>query len=436
LTGVNVRAAALVRATGERLLDLGVAGMLLGGLLLPLAVARAQTGDPVLLNEMLVHHTGDDTTEFVELFGTPGMSLAGLSLVVVEGDNSAAGTIDLRLDFGADDRLGGNGFFLVGNPVGLAAHYGVVPDLAVNTTQANGFMENGSQTVALVATAGLGAVEALVSGGEDVRDALAFHDGGLTETFFWGAPVADLDDGFLPAGAHRVGDGLDTDASADWALADFNLGPANTPTPATPFDEFPVATCQPTLEATAGTAASAPVSATDPDGVVTSFVLTVTPDPGTVTLGSVSPAGTTGAAATATVDVGAATPPGSYQVSVTALTASSPPQEAGCDVAVTVDAAPLPPPPDPADEPSVSALVELLDALVAGGSVDDGKADALMGHLERAAHFLEAGKTAAADAQLRAFANQAQGFVPRWLDSAAADQLEDGVAALRAQLGG
>ena len=51
----------------------------------------AATGDPVLLNEALVSHTGVDTTEFVELLACPARRSAGLSLVAVEGDSSTGG---------------------------------------------------------------------------------------------------------------------------------------------------------------------------------------------------------------------------------------------------------------------------------------------------------------------------------------------------------
>ena len=54
--------------------------------LLPASLAPAATGDPVLINEVLASHTGTDDTEYVELYGDPGYSLTGLSLIVVEGD--------------------------------------------------------------------------------------------------------------------------------------------------------------------------------------------------------------------------------------------------------------------------------------------------------------------------------------------------------------
>ena len=188
----------------------------------------AATGDPVLINEVLASHTGTDNTEFVELYGVPGLSLSGLSLIVVEGDAGAGpGTIDRRLDFGSAATIGSNGFYLVGNPTGLAANYSVAPNLNI----ANDYLENSSLTLALVRTTSLtGGVGTLVTGSEIVLDAVALTDGGMSDVFFFGAPVIGPDGSFFPAGARRVANGVDTDTTADWVIAAFNLGPANTPT--------------------------------------------------------------------------------------------------------------------------------------------------------------------------------------------------------------
>ena len=78
------------------------------GALCPSPVSAA-TGDPVLLNEILASHTGTDDTEFLELYGIPGTSLDGLSLIIVEGDAFAAGTIDRRIDFKPFQEIGPNG---------------------------------------------------------------------------------------------------------------------------------------------------------------------------------------------------------------------------------------------------------------------------------------------------------------------------------------
>jgi len=185
----------------------------------------AATGDPVLINEVLASHTGTDDTEYIEFYGTLGTSLDGLSLIVVESDNgSSLGQIDRRLDFGPTDILGSNGFYLVGNPVGLAANYSVTPNINVS----NNYLENSSLTVALVETSSISGNS--VTGGEVVLDAVALNDGGTGDTFFFGAPVIGPDGSYFPAGARRVTDGVDTDTAADWVISDFYLGSDNTPT--------------------------------------------------------------------------------------------------------------------------------------------------------------------------------------------------------------
>jgi predicted extracellular nuclease len=193
----------------------------------PLA-APAATGDPVLINEVLASHTGTDDTEFVELFGIPGTSLDGISFIAVESDDLASnGAIDQQLDFGPADVIGDNGYYLVGNPVGLLAEYGVTPNVDI----ADNFFENSSATYALVETASISG--GTVSGSEVVLDAIALTDGGAGDTFFFGAPVFGPDGSFFPAGVSRAVDGVDTDTLGDWVLGDFNLGAGNTPTAGT-----------------------------------------------------------------------------------------------------------------------------------------------------------------------------------------------------------
>lgn len=199
----------------------------------PFTVLDATPTTPVI-NEILASHAGTDDTEFVEIFGTAGQSLDGLSLIGVESDNiSTNGTIDFRFDFDASHVIGDNGFFLLGNPSGLDPNYGVAPnvDLAANS------LENSSATYALVQTASLGGD--MVTGAEEVVDSVALWDGGVGDSFFFDAPVVGPDGSFLPAGARRVEDGVDTDTAADWALGAFNLGPANTPTAGTDVEPDP-----------------------------------------------------------------------------------------------------------------------------------------------------------------------------------------------------
>ncbi|MDH5605659.1 MAG: hypothetical protein OEY93_02115 [Anaerolineae bacterium] len=187
--------------------------------------AAAATGDPVLINEVFASHTGTDDTEFIEFYGTPGASLDGLSIIMVEGENIASqGVIKFRLDFGASDILGSNGFFLVGNPVGLAANYGVTPNIGI----AANALQNDSETFALVQTASI--TGSSYSGSEVVLDAVALDRGHTGDVFYFGAPVIGPDGSYFPAGARRAVDGIDTDTAADWVISNFNLGPDNTPT--------------------------------------------------------------------------------------------------------------------------------------------------------------------------------------------------------------
>jgi hypothetical protein len=424
----NQRSATVGRGADLRMLAALLALALLVGAL-PRAV-EGTTGDPVLLNEALVSHTGADTTEYVELFGIPGTALTGMSLVAVEGDGATAGTIDRRVDFPAGAHLGGNGFYLVGNPTGLASHYQVVPDLAWGDDS----LENGSQTLALVATSGLGAVGSLVTGSETVLDAVGLTDAGASDQWFWAAPVVGPDDGFLPGGARRFTDGLDTDTVADWVFADDQLGPTNTPTPATPYNAPPTADCGPGLSTDEGTAAAASVTATDPDGRVVSFSVTSKPDPGTVSVSGVVVAPAVGQPATAQVDVAASAPPGSYAVTVTATNDDSAPQSADCTLTVNVNDLPDPTP-EPAPDVDTAALWSAVTDLVATGGMTDSRAHLLTDRLERIDRFMANGQDAAAVAQLQALANQAMGLSQHWLSddaaSALADMASDLAAALR-----
>jgi predicted extracellular nuclease len=175
-----------------------------------------------VINEVLASHTGTDDTEFFEIFGAPGTSLAGLSFVEIDAND---GLYDFIFDFDATDALGENGFFLVGNPAGLAANYGVTPDREIG----NNTLENSSATYALVETASLsGGVGDAPSGGEVVLDAVASTGG--TGDFAFGAPVVGPDGSFFPAGIRRTADGVDTDSAADFEIADFSLSDENTPT--------------------------------------------------------------------------------------------------------------------------------------------------------------------------------------------------------------
>lgn len=179
----------------------------------------------LVINEVLGSTTGSDS-EYIELFGTPGESLAGLSLIVVESDDQASnGTIDRRFDFDDDAVIGENGYYLVANDLAETT-YGVDADDNIP----DNFIENSSYTIALVETGSI--TGSTVTGSEVVVDTVGVSDGGETDSFFFGAPVVGPDGSFLPAGVGRITDGVDTDTEADWEFLNFFNDPAiNTPTP-------------------------------------------------------------------------------------------------------------------------------------------------------------------------------------------------------------
>lgn len=66
----------------------------------------------VRFNEIFINPPGTDNgQEFIELAGPANFSLAGLTLVILEGDGASAGNIDVALSLGSNS-VGGNGLFL------------------------------------------------------------------------------------------------------------------------------------------------------------------------------------------------------------------------------------------------------------------------------------------------------------------------------------
>jgi DNA/RNA endonuclease G (NUC1) len=100
--------------------------------------------------------------------------------------------------------------------------------------------------------------------------------------------------------------------------------------------------CPTPLSTIEGTATSEGVSATDPDGTVTSAAITSAPVAG-ITLNGFTPAASSGGTANATLNVANTTAPGTYNVDIQYSNNDATPQTATCTVVVTVN-----PPPTPA----------------------------------------------------------------------------------------
>lgn len=109
----------------------------------------------VLINEIDADNSGEDTSEFVELYGVPGASLDGLCWVAINGSNDRVyRTIDL-----AGSALNSGGFFVIGNA--SVANVGVTfPDAS---------LQNGPDAVAIIAADDCGAA---ISNSTTVTDVL------------------------------------------------------------------------------------------------------------------------------------------------------------------------------------------------------------------------------------------------------------------------
>ncbi|MGC9417981.1 MAG: ExeM/NucH family extracellular endonuclease [Rhodovulum sp.] len=193
----------------------------------PFPLAGYGIPQPLVINEVVGSTTGADV-EYIELVGAPGTALDGLSLIVVESDaGTSTGAIDFQYDFETGDMIGENGFLLLGN-ASVAATYGVTPNIIIPDNS----IENSSYTIALVETASI--TGTTVTGTETVIDSVGVTDGDEGDFFAFDAPVVGPDGSFLPAGAFRVEDGVDTDSSGDFGISSFGNDPTvNTPTAGT-----------------------------------------------------------------------------------------------------------------------------------------------------------------------------------------------------------
>lgn len=173
-----------------------------------------------VINEFFADDDGGDDAEFVELFGSPGESLSGLSFIVVDGDTSGNTTssnfnrVTVQIDF-TTESIPADGFFVLGG--------GTTPNVdfsfGVNTLQ------NGSQTYALVRTADIAfdaedddelteaSVNAITA---NLIDAVGSLDNGEGDLVYFGAPDISDGTGFAIDSAQRIPNGVDTDSAADW----------------------------------------------------------------------------------------------------------------------------------------------------------------------------------------------------------------------------
>jgi len=165
---------------------------------------------PPVINEVVANHTGTDTSEYIEVFGSAGTDYSAFTVVELEGDSNAPGTVD--------------GVFQVGT-TNATGHW--------TTGFLNNQLENGSLTLLLVegwsGTAGTdldtdddGVVDS--TPWTNLIDSVSISDGGGSDLDYSAVVLAPNFDGisFTPGGASRIPDGVDTDAIADWVRNDFD----------------------------------------------------------------------------------------------------------------------------------------------------------------------------------------------------------------------
>lgn len=170
-----------------------------------------------VINEVFADDDGADTNEFIELFGQPGESLDGLSLIVIDNDNggntasSAYRRVNQQIDFVAVS-IPSDGYFVIGGGPGLAG----IADVPISV----GSIQNGSQTYALVNTSDIAydgtdideltqaSIDAIAANAIDI---VAFSDETPGELFDFGPVIGLPNDA-----ASRIPNGVDTDAAADW----------------------------------------------------------------------------------------------------------------------------------------------------------------------------------------------------------------------------
>jgi len=159
-----------------------------------------------VLNEVVVDNPEGDTCEYVEIAGEPGRDYSRFSILVLEGD--------LGADPGSVDRV------IV---AGTASAEGLwVSELL------SGAIENGSQTLLLVADTSAGIGDDLDTDDDGTLDlapwsalvdAVAITDDGISDVTYAGDAVLSrtFDGGnSYVRGASRIPDGADSDQASDW----------------------------------------------------------------------------------------------------------------------------------------------------------------------------------------------------------------------------
>lgn len=177
-----------------------LAGLIAGG------AAQAQ----VTINEIYASHNGNDTQEYVELVGPPGLQLDGYLLLVVEGDGIAAGTLDRVYNL-TGRVIPPSGFFVCGDNAVTNVNYQFGVANALEDGTQTYYLVNNEVTpgrigfVLLGTDVSTGVSTTVIPSEANVLDLIAQADGGYpaTDRIFDGAQVMGPDGFDSPAGFFR-----------------------------------------------------------------------------------------------------------------------------------------------------------------------------------------------------------------------------------------
>lgn len=163
-----------------------------------------------VINEFVFNHTGSDTDEFIEVLAGSNEDLSAYSLLIVEGDVSAVGTILSVFELGTTTV---DGFYTI--------------------PFQNNVFQNGSQTILLVTNFNGSVGDNIdldtdgvidVTPWETIVDSVAVSDSGDNDLLYATVVLTnDFDGGtFTVGGASRIPNGASTSSTANWVRNSFN----------------------------------------------------------------------------------------------------------------------------------------------------------------------------------------------------------------------
>jgi len=187
--------------------------------------ACAATFGQVQLSEIRTDEQGTDKNEYVELSGTPGASLDGITLIVIGDQGSGttkSGFVEFRWTFGPSDVIGGSGFLLLRkvdmNTVVPMPFF--EPSIAISPDNGTGVLENSDNTTYMLVTgySGTNAQGGTTSAGQD----LDTNDDGVLDITPW---TEVLDSVSLKLTVGDVPGTQGTNEASEWWYSETVVGP-------------------------------------------------------------------------------------------------------------------------------------------------------------------------------------------------------------------